>query len=246
MGTGCHMFIALPAVLVLAGCFGPPDAPDPPVISPASVVAAGACSESGAEAKRPKAREAICLKALGAHASRKGKVLSLKLDDGTAKTFRNNTAGCDDDPTKCEEYFLVGFYSAPGVYLLMVQRYEIYDFTLVNIHTGATREADGVPWFAPDNSTFFDRHCDDTCSISVKSMAASAVWRMSSSEDAAKWEFVRWIDSDRIALKIAPRAERAQRAPDDTTCPQGDCQAILKRTGGSWTIETLPPQSAAR
>jgi hypothetical protein len=244
VGTGGmgYTFTALPALLLLAGCFGIPASTDSPaaVGAPANVIAVRTCNESGADAKDPKAREAACLKELGKQASRKGNVLSLKLDDGTAKTFRTETAGCNGDgPKKCEEYRLVGFYPLPGAYLLLSQGFEIYGFKTVNIHTGETKEFDGVPRLAPDNATFFVKSCHDGCTISIETMASAAppVWQTSSPDADAEWEFVRWIDNDQVGLRISGKSPH---------CEQGDCEAILKRSGDSWSVEKLPAKSAAR
>jgi hypothetical protein len=233
-----YTFIALPALLLLTGCFGIPAATDPPAaaVAPANVIAVRACGESGADAKDPKAREAVCLKELGKQASRKGKVLSLQIDDGTAKTFRTETGGCNGDGNgKCEEYRLVGFYPLPGAYLVLSQGFEIYDFKTVNIHTGETKEFDGIPRLAPDNATFFVKSCNDGCTISIKSMISSAppAWQTSSPDTDADWEFVRWIDNDQVALRISGKSNR---------CPQGSCEAVLKRASSSWTIESATPK----
>ena len=242
MGTGGigYSFIALPALLLLTGCFGIPAATDPPAaaVAPATVIAAGACSESGADAKDPKAREAVCLKELGKQASRKGSVLSLKLDDGTAKTFRTDTAGCDGDGLKkCEEYRLVGFYPLPGAYLVLSQGFEIGGFMTVNIHTGETKEFSGIPRLAPDNATSFVRSCNDGCTISIDSITSAAppAWQMYSPD--TDWAFVRWLDNDQVALRISGKSNR---------CPQAGCEAILRRVGSSWKIEELPTKSDAK
>jgi hypothetical protein len=255
-GTG-WTFTALPALLLLAGCFGIPaaDAPAPdialapapaPVTAPASAVTVRVCTEAGADPKdrRWDRREAVCLKELGQHASRKGNLLSLKIDNGTTKTFRSNHAACEkeDDYEKCWEYDLTGFYTAPGAYLVRTQNFENYAFTLVNIHTGEAKEVEGVPRLAPDNSTYFVSSLYDGCRISIGSMASSSArpaWENNddSHHDDCDWNFVRWIDNDRVALRIRPERER---------CPQGDCEAILRRTGASWKLETLPRKSGGK
>jgi hypothetical protein len=248
-GAAGYPFIALPAFLLLAGCFGIPAATDPlpsPSVAPApasavtvstvtpSAVTVVACTESGADPKDPKAREAVCLKELGKRASRKGNILSLKIDNGTVKTFRTDTKGCEGDGDKCEEYRLVGFYSAVGFYLVRAVGDDGYGFTLVNIRTGETREAGGLPRMSPDNSIFFSKNCEIDCWIHIDSMASSGppVWQMMMGEspDGDNWEFVRWIDNDQVALHNAGQNQH---------CWPGNCEAILKRTGDSWKLETL-------
>jgi hypothetical protein len=229
--------MALPALLLLTGCFGIPGVTDAPtVVAPANVAAARACSESGADAKEPKAREAVCLQELGSQASRKGNVLSLKLNDGLTKTFRSNLAACKRDKVeKCAEYYLTGFYptyATAGAYLVYGQGYEGHDFRLVNVRTGGMKKVEGVPRLAPDNSTFFVKGCYDSCSITVETMtsATNIAWEKDLG-DPADWDFVRWIDNDQVALRITKETER---------CPRSNCEAILKRVSGSWKIESAP------
>jgi hypothetical protein len=212
---GRYTFMAAPALLLLAGCFGKPAATDllpavavaqPP--ASASTVTVTACTEAGADAKEPKIREAVCLKELKTLASRKGDVLSLKIDSGTAKTFRTDTKGCDTAvPGKCEEYRLVGLYPAyapAGAYILMEQGFESYGFKLVNVHTGETKDVAGVPRLAPDHSTYFVKSCPDGCTVGVASMFSPgpSMWEKSFPDPEADWEFVRWIDNDQVALRI--------------------------------------------
>jgi hypothetical protein len=211
-------------------------------MTPVNAIAARKCSEPGAGGPRdwpaggeswPDAREAVCLKELGKQASRKGKVLSLKLDNGTTKTFRNNTE---------ENYYLVGFYSTyftAGAYLVLEQD-EWSDYRLVDVHTGETKKLEGVPHLAPDNLTYFIKECEgSSCSISIKSMTPSAppLWESEDGETGNDWDFVRWIDNDRLVLRTMVTNE---------FCPSGECDAILKRIGHSWKFKRLPRKSHAK
>jgi hypothetical protein len=250
VGTGSigYTLIALPALLLLAGCFGIPAATDPPpsvVVAPANAVTVVACTESGADmlvrnANAPE-REAVCLKELGGRASRKGHVLSLKLDNGATKTFRSHYKGGED--TEYEQYYLVGFYSTyatAGAYLVVDLQYEYTSYRLVNVHTGETTKVEGVPRLAPDNLTFFVKECDGGCSIAIRSRASPArpLWesQIADGVNGNVWDFVRWIDSNQIAVRSVETAD----------CPHGGCEAILKRDGSSWKIENLLAKSDAK
>jgi hypothetical protein len=231
--------MALPVLLSLTGCFAIPGVTDgpPAALAPANVVVPRACSESGADAKEPKAREAVCLNELGSQASRKGNVLSLKLNDGQTKTFRSNpgTACKRDNADKCGEYYLTGFYptyGTAGAYLVYEHGNEGHDFRLVNVRTGGAKKVEGVPRLAPDNSTFFVKGCYDSCSISVETMTSAThiAWEKDLG-DPADWDFVRWIDNDQVALRITKETEH---------CPGGKCAAILKRVSGAWKLESAP------
>jgi hypothetical protein len=236
--------MALPAFLVLTGCFGIPAATEPPAaaVAPASSVAVRTCTESGADAKDPRAREAVCLKELGEQANRKGRVLSLKIEDGPAKTFRGKSGGCKEGHLEnCIAHYLVGFYptyATAGAYLVMSLS-EGTSYDLVNARTGGMKDVGGVPRLAPDNSTFFVKACGDGCTISIETMTAATHVlsnEVDSPGNASDWDFVRWIDNDQVALRSAKENER---------CPRANCEAILKRTRGAWTMERLPPKSDA-
>jgi hypothetical protein len=169
--------------------------------------------------------------------------ISLKLDTGKSKTFRANTAGCEalnPTPSNCIDYHLVGFYLSAKAYLIYEQGEEGGYYKLVSAHTGEERMVDGVPRLATDGDTFLVTACDSSCRIGIGSMASSnrleRVWPQSDAagDEDPEWKFVRWIDNDQVALRIEKESNR---------CPRGDCEAILKRTGGSWTLEEMPPRS---
>ena len=183
-------------------------------------------------------REVTCLRELAGRARREGNLLSLRLANGAIKTFRSNPEACrNDDANKCVTYRLVGFHAGSQRYLVLVAGYEDFQCWLVGARSGRATTLRNIPHFAPDGQTFFvtgyDAVYDNWLGIgSVASEPPALQW-----EQAAplydSWEFVRWIDNDRIALH-----ETAQ----NETCP-GDCDAILRRTGAAWTLERVRPGS---
>lgn len=235
-GLGYMHITASFAPLLLTGCFGTPAATDL-VVAPLNAVAAGACTGSDADAAEPKARETVCLQELGQRASRKGNVLSLKLDDGTTKAFRSDPEACKrDDAERCGKYRLIGFHAASGHYVVHGQGYDDYDVRLVSARTGKATKLVDVPHFSPDGSTFVTARCDElACSISLGSIAsdpAAIVWGKKDRELHGRgWKFLRWIDDDQAALRGTAHTEG---------CAGTACEAILKRVGSSWTIENLP------
>jgi len=85
-----------------------------------SGAAAASCIGSDADSADPEAREAACLLELGDRASRTGEILSLKLDNGSTKTFRSNPEACSNDlADKCVNYHLVGFHPPLGAIWFM-------------------------------------------------------------------------------------------------------------------------------
>ena len=205
-----------------------------PTLAQAGSETRATCGSDAASAS-PDEREAICLRELAGRARREGNLLSLRLANGAMKAFRNNPAAChNDDAAKCIDFRLVGFHSASQRYLVFVSGYEDFQCWLVSARTGKATTFRNIPHFAPDGQTFFvtgyDGMYDNWLGVgSVASDPPALLW-----EQAANlyetWDFVRWIDNDRVAIH-----EKAE----NEGCPQGNCDAILKRTGTAWTFERV-------
>lgn len=198
------------------------------------------CADSDAGNASPEAREAICLRELSARAHRAGNVLSLKLDDGTTKTFRSNPDACRrDDAQRCVNYRLIGFHAGSERYLVYVTGYEGFQCRLVSARTGKATTFLNVPHFAPDHVTFFvtgdDGSYDNWIGIgSVASDPPALVWK-ERAELYKSWDFVRWIDNDHVALALHEKQTKQG-------CPRGDCDAVVARTDKSWALERVLPQ----
>ena len=203
---------------------------------------ARSCVGSDAGTPDPEARETICLRELRERARRTGNILSLKLENGTTKLFRSNPESCKkDDAKNCVEYRLIGFHTSAGRYLVNVTYYENFECKLVSVRTGKATTFRNVPHFAPDGSTFFvtgyDGSYDNWLGIgSVASDPPALVWEKDP-VFGESWEFLRWIDNDQVALVNTTKSE---------ICPNGNCEAILKRKGAAWALERLPRKSGAR
>jgi hypothetical protein len=214
----------------------------PVLAQTAKQVVAVHCVGSDPEVKDPKAREIMCLRELGDRASRQGNVLSLKLDDGRTRVFRSNPKACqNDDASHCEDYYLVGFHEPSGRYLVYGTYYENSDCKMVSARSGKATSFRDVPRFAPDGQTFFVTGVDGTYDnwIGVGSMKLdppALVWEKGPNTDAS-WDFVRWTDNDQIVLNNSAKNE---------TCPDGGCEAVLKRAGGGWSLVGWPPKSDPR
>jgi hypothetical protein len=160
---------------------------------------AAGCVGSDANNAKPEVREAACLLELKERASRVGKVLTLRLDNGTTKTFRSDPEARKNDlAKKCIDYRLVGFHPAAGRYLLYVAGYETSECRLVSARRGKATTFGGIPDFAPDGSTFFFTGNDDTgvSWMGIGSVASDPpvlLWQMGDNED---WEFARWISNE--------------------------------------------------
>jgi len=196
---------------------------------------AESCVGSDAATRDPKAREEICLRELAQRASRTENVLTLKLDNGTRKLFRSNPEACKkDDDNNCVNYRLIGFHASTGRYLVYVTYYENSECKLVSARTGKATTFRDVPRFAPDGSTFFVTGYDGSYNnwLSIGTTASdppAVVWE--EGFFGQSWEFLRWIDNDQVALVDTMKS---------AICPDGKCEAILRRSGAVWALERLP------
>ena len=91
----------------------------------------------------------------GASQIRNKNLLSLLLENGETKTYRNDPKACaNDDATNCVYYGLGGYHPAAHIYLILIQYYEGSGSELVSARTGKTLSFSGVPHFSPDGSNF--------------------------------------------------------------------------------------------
>lgn len=194
------------------------------------------CVGSDPIVEDPNARELICLRELGDRVGRSGNVLSLKLDDGRTRVFRSNPKACENDQAdRCERYYLVGFHSASGRYLVYATFYENSNCAMVSARTGKVTSFRDVPHFAPDGQTFFVTGVDGAYDnwIGVGSMASDppALQWEQAAEQNVFWNFVRWVGNDRIELRTHK---------EDEPCSDGNCDAVLKRMKAGWALERQP------
>ena len=190
------------------------------------------CVGSDAGSASPEAREVSCLRELAARASRAGNVLTLRLNDGSTRSFRSNPEACKNDVAdKCVTYRLVGFHAAAERYLVRVAGYESVECRLVSARTGRVTTMLDIPRFAPDGSTFVVIGVDEAYNsvITIGSVASDppAVSWKSGFSILESWTFVRWINNDEVAMRNTVKS---------AACPDGACDAILRRSGTGWTL----------
>jgi hypothetical protein len=132
-------------------------------------------------------------------------------------------------------YRLVGFHAAAQRYLVHVAGYEGFECRLVSARTGRATTLLDIPHFAPDGSTFvvtgFDSAYDSWITIgSVASDPPALSWK-SGPSFIEQWMFVRWINNDEVAVRNTVKS---------ASCPDGACDAILRRSGTSWALVGPP------
>jgi hypothetical protein len=188
-------------------------------------------------------REATCLRELRKTANRKGDLLTLRLENGASKIYRNNPKACDDDHAHCVLYSLVGYHPAAHLYSILIQYYEGGRCDLVSARTGKAMSLSSAPHFSPDGSTFIvidnDLAYGGPHDIAVGSTASdppSLVWQHPREPKPVEWHLQHWIDNDRAALRAVPVFPADAREK----CQREACEAILVRFATSWTIRWLP------
>jgi len=177
-------------------------------------------------------REAACLREFGTRARRMGNVLSLKLDDGRTKIFRNDPCPEEEDTEnkKCVDYYLVGFHPVSRRYMVHASLYQGYECQLVSARTGNVTTLPNTPIFAPDGTTFFvdwydASHAQWIAIGSVASDPPSLNWKTGPLPNQS-WILLRWISNSQIALRDATRTDNRG--------------ATIKRTNSVWALERLP------
>jgi hypothetical protein len=194
------------------------------------------------ENQKADVQEAACLREFGRLASRKGDLLTLRLENGGSKAYRDDAKACDaDDAQKCTYYRLAAYHPKAQVYSIWIQYYEGSGFELLSARTGNVLRLSGTPFFSPDGARFVvidnDYAYGGPYDLAVGSNASGSLsldWeQVSTGGGPLEWRLQRWIDNDHIALRVFA-ADTGQK------CPDNDCDAMLARFGNSWALRRLP------
>ncbi|UPK07624.1 hypothetical protein [Bradyrhizobium sp. 170] len=193
------------------------------------------------DGEKANALEAACLREFGRLASRKGDLLTLRLESGASKVYRDDPKACEtDDAKNCISHRLAAYHAEARVYSIVIQYYEGSSVELLSARTGKVLLVSGTPYFSPDGSRFVvidnDYGHGGPHDLSVGSTANSSLsleWEhLSEAGELREWRLERWIDNDHIALRVYP-------ADADRRCPDNNCDAMLARFGNSWVIRRL-------
>ncbi|MFC5326418.1 hypothetical protein [Bradyrhizobium oligotrophicum] len=186
-------------------------------------------------------REAACLRELRDRVSRKGELLTIRLDSGKIKTYQNDQKACqNDDAQHCVHFALISYHPETRVYAIGISYYEGRSVELLSARTGATLKLSGVPHFTPDGSRFVAIDNDyayggehDLAIGSAANGELSLQWQSAPANQPREWRFEHWVDNDHVALQVFP-ADSGQK------CPVDDCNAFLVRFGQGWTVRPSP------
>jgi hypothetical protein len=181
-------------------------------------------------------REAACLAALRKTANRKGRLLTLRLENGAAKTYESAEDTCEGHP--CARYWLVGYEPTKRLYVIAVGYWEGSGSQLVSGRTGKVLSLPAVPHFSPNASSFIAIDNDvgyggpeDIVIGSTATDPPSMVWEQRMGVVPLEWQFRRWIGNDRISLRVY-RAGPGKCLDEDK-----DCDAVIFRDGENWIIQ---------
>jgi len=193
------------------------------------------------ENQKADALEATCLREFGKLASRKGDLLTLRLENDGSKAYRDDAKACDTDDARCTYYRLAAYHPQAQVYSISIQYYEGSGFELLSARTGNVLRLSGTPYFSADGTRFIVIDNDyayggphDLAVGTNTNGSLSLDWEQASQGGGPlEWRLQRWIDNDHIALRVS-KADTGQKCPDD------DCDAMLARFGNSWALRRLP------
>ena len=194
------------------------------------------------DGEKADALETACLREFGRLASREGDLLTLRLENGASKVYRDDPKACETDDVKnCINHRLAAYHAEARVYSIVIQYYEGSSVELLSARTGKVLLVSGAPYFSPDGSRFVvidnDYGHGGPHDLSIGSNANSSLsleWQhLSEGGELREWRLERWIDNDHIALRVYP-------ADVDRMCPDNNCDAMLVRFGDGWAIRRLP------
>ena len=204
--------------------------------------ATATCGVDIADQEAEDALEASCLREFGKFASRDGNALTLRLQSGASKMYRDDPKACQEDNAKnCIYHRLVAYHAEARVYSIAIRYYEGSSVELLSARTGNVLRLSGTPHFSADGSKFIVIDNDyahggpnDLAVGTNTNGSFSLDWEhVSEPGELREWRLDRWIDNDHIALGVFP-ADAGQK------CPDNNCDAMLVRFGNGWVVRRLP------
>jgi len=178
-----------------------------------------------------------CLPKLDGLASRMDGELRLKLEDGSTKTFVDDSAACDrGDADHCLEHFLTDYYPTQKLFVINRVMWEFSDVQAVSRRTGATITMEDRPHLSPNGKHFVvaaagapDRrpgqYTAGIYGVDRGTLKLAWVYRPTRYEE---WDFVSWEGDDRIRLQVGYEKPATQFAE-------------IRRTVLGWQLIRISP-----
>jgi len=183
-------------------------------------------------------RESICLKQLGAIASRRGNDLRLKLANAATRAFTTTQKACDDgDHAKCKDFRLSAYYPRHHLFLVARNSTEGGDFLLISARTGKELQLDEIPHFSPSGKRMAavsasESYNDNSIEIwTTGDNLPKREWRHEVPNDKYElYEFESWDGDDRLKMRVTLRIGEELR---------GGIPVEAVRTASGWQL--MPP-----
>jgi hypothetical protein len=173
--------------------------------------------------------EKDCLAKLRGKVSRKGRVLTIKLENGRRTNFEDSKT-CASDEENCITHWLSGYRPAQGIYLVSWSGWEDSGSTVVSAETGQAEEFGDTPEFSPSGSSFVILGGEYGDRLSIWSLASGEIkqeftYTFTFFEAREAWLFLGWDGENRIRLRVTPAGDNA---------PDVDTDAVFKEQG--WVL----------
>jgi hypothetical protein len=189
--------------------------------------------------QKNKPEEAPCLQQLHAMAERNDDVLTLKLDNGKTKVFKNNTKACEQGSDGCVEYRLVGYIESDRQFVVEVLYYESGLVNLVSRRNGMVTRLEDWPHLSPNNKRFVVVAASDAWGIDNAIAIFSATsdlprleWNFPTPKEYEQYTFDGWDGDNRVRLRVFADGN--------------ETETDLKRTPQGWQLKRpSPPVSPA-
>lgn len=174
-------------------------------------------------------QENDCLAKLQGKASRRGRTLILKLENGKSKTFMDSK-NCATEEVNCTEFTLRTYRPAQGVYVVHWSAWEGGGLRLVSAKTGEELELPDDLHFSPSGNRFvvtgdeYD-HRVIIGSIGEGEIKQELAYDYDFPEDSELWSVLGWDGENRIRLQVSPSGSDGRDV---------DTDAVLKEQG--WVL----------
>jgi hypothetical protein len=157
-------------------------------------------------------READCLAQLNDLAIREGDILTLKLEAGKFKSYRDNRKACEDGvAADCVKYELRAYRPDQKTYVVGYSLYEGGGANIISARSGQTVFLNSLPDFSPNGRSFVsvdsDPHFERAYEIAIWSFASDNpkqefLYSTPKERPEESWEVLGWDGNDRINLKV--------------------------------------------
>jgi hypothetical protein len=152
-------------------------------------------------------KEAKCLEQLHGLASRNGDVLSLRLEGGETKTYKDDSAACNHAGDSCSQTWLVGYLPVHQLFVLCNQGLQARHCSLISRRDGDAATLEAQPHFSPDGNRFLVIAADDSNGrndvivFNSGSFPPLREWIYVPKQPRTTYAFLRWEGNNQVKLR---------------------------------------------